>query len=58
VTGSGTSTIERANCVNMEDDLMVSPTSDISISSGDTAYQIDGGKLTITSGDLAGTYTR
>lgn len=58
VTGSGTATIERADCVNTEDDLTAEPTSDISIPSGDAKYQITGGKLTILAGGLAGTYTR
>jgi hypothetical protein len=58
VTGNGTSTIERADCINEEDNMTAKPTEDISIPSGDTKYQISNGKLTILSGDLAGTYAR
>jgi hypothetical protein len=58
VTGQGTATVERATCINMEDDLMATSTSDISIPSGDTKYQISNDELTILSGPLAGTYTR
>lgn len=58
VTGSGHSTIERANCVNMEDNMMAKATTEISIPSGDTKYQISNNQLTILSRGLAGTYTR
>lgn len=58
VTGHGEATIERADCVNMEDDMTATSTSDISIPSGDTKYQISNDKLTILSRSLAGTYTR
>lgn len=58
VTGRGDATIERANCVNMEDDMSATSTSDISIPTGDIKYQISNDKLTILSGSLAGMYTR
>jgi hypothetical protein len=58
VTGSGKATLARANCVNMADNLTAMPTTDISIPSGATEYQISNGKLTILSGDLAGTYSQ
>jgi hypothetical protein len=57
VTGTGASTVQRTGCVNGSDDLSATPTSDISIPSGDTRYQIVDGKLTVLSGDIAGTYS-
>jgi hypothetical protein len=57
VTGTGAATIERADCLHKEDDLKASPTSDISIVSSTAHYQISNDKLTILSGDLAGTYS-
>ncbi len=58
VTGSGEATIERAGCVNMEDDLAAVSTSDITIPPGEAEYQISNGTLTILTGSLKGTYTR
>ena len=57
VTGVGDSTVERTGCVNAADDLEAMSTSDISIPSGETKYQIVDGKLTILSGSIAGTYS-
>ena len=57
VTGTGTATKERTGCVDSADDMASTPTSDISIPSGDTQYQIVGSELTILSGDIAGTYS-
>jgi hypothetical protein len=56
VTGVGAATMERTGCVNMTDDLMATPVTDISIESGQTDYQLSNGTLTVLSGDLAGTY--
>lgn len=58
VTGSGSATIERADCVNMEDNMTTTSTSEISIPSGDTKYQISNKQLTILTRGLAGKYTR
>ena len=58
VTGSGSATIKRTNCVNQTDDLSASPTSGISIPGGGARYQISNNTLTVLSGDLAGTYTK
>jgi hypothetical protein len=57
VTGTGDATMERTGCVNAVDDLEAMSTSDISIPSGDTQYQIIDGKLTILSSNIAGTYS-
>jgi hypothetical protein len=56
VSGAGTSTTARTGCVNMTDDLMPTPTTDISITEGDTDYQLSSGSLTVLAGPLAGTY--
>lgn len=58
VTGKGESTKERTECVNEEDNLEATATSDISIPDGDTEYTISGDTLTVKSGALAGTYSR
>lgn len=57
VTGDGGSTVERTSCVNAADNLAAMATTDISIPSGDTEYQIVDGKLTILSSNIAGTYS-
>jgi hypothetical protein len=56
VTGVGAATMERTGCVNMTDDRMATPVTDISIDSGETDYQLSNGTLTVLSGNLAGTY--
>jgi hypothetical protein len=56
VTGAGSATTERTGCVNATDDLMATPTTDISIGSGDTGYQLGNGVLTVLTNDIAGTY--
>lgn len=56
VTGAGAATVERTGCVNATDNMDATATSDISITSGDTEYQISGTTLTIMSGSVAGTY--
>lgn len=58
VTGKGGATLERTDCVNMEDNLNPTATSDISIPSGDTTFVISEDTLTVKSGTLQGTYTR
>jgi hypothetical protein len=58
VTGTGSATTARTGCVNMTDDLMATPTTEISIGSGDTGYQIENGVLTVLSNDIAGTYSQ
>lgn len=57
VTGTGAATIERTDCLHMENNLKASPTSDISIASSTAQYQISDDMLIIPSGDLAGTYS-
>jgi hypothetical protein len=56
VTGAGSATTARAGCVNMTDNQTATPTTDISIDSGDTGYQLEDGTLTILSSNIAGTY--
>jgi hypothetical protein len=58
VDGGGESTVERSNCVNSEDDLSSTATTDISIPSGATTYTLSGDTLTVQSGTLKGVYTR
>jgi hypothetical protein len=58
VTGDGTATTARSGCVNATDDLAAMPVTGISIESGNTDYQISNGILTVTSGNLTGTYKK
>jgi hypothetical protein len=58
VTGSGASTIERTNCVNDEDNLNASATTDISIPGGEVTYVLKSETLTVQSSSLQGSYTR
>lgn len=58
VTGDGSSTVERTNCVNSADDMSSTATTDISIPSGATTYTLSGDTLTVPSGSLKGAYTR
>jgi hypothetical protein len=58
VTGKGAATVARAYCVNTEDDLNATATTDIGIPDGDTTYTITGDTLTVQSGSLKGVYTR
>lgn len=56
VEGQGSATVERTDCVNAEDDMDETATSDIDIPSGDIDYQISDDVLTVLTGELAGTY--
>lgn len=56
IEGSGAATIERAGCVNADDDMDPQATTDISIPSGDIHYQISDGVLTILTSALQGAY--
>jgi azurin len=58
VTGKGTATVERTDCVNSADDMKATGTTDISIPTGDTKYTISGDTLSVQSGPLEGTYHR
>jgi hypothetical protein len=58
VSGSGSATIERTDCVNEADDMDATSTKDVSIPAGETAYTLSDDTLTVKSGSLAGTYTR
>lgn len=58
VSGDGTATMERSDCVNAEDNQSAVATTDIAIPSGDTTYSISGNTLTVTTGALKGTYSR
>ncbi len=58
VTGDGSSTVERANCVNSEDNLSSTAATDINIPSGATTYSLSGDTLTVQQGSLKGVYTR
>ena len=58
VSGDGSATVERSNCVNAADDLPEEETTDIAIASGAQDYSISGDTLTISSGNLQGVYTR
>lgn len=58
VTGSGDAVMERRDCVNDEDNMAATATTDIQIPSGDTEYAISGDTLSVLSGSLEGTYAR
>jgi azurin len=58
VTGNGTATMEREDCVKPEDDVAATATTSISIPNGDTKYTISGDVLSVQSGALKGTYNR
>jgi hypothetical protein len=58
VTGSGTTTLERTNCVNDADNMPPTATTEINIPDGDTTYTLAEDTLSIMSGSLNGTYTR
>jgi len=58
VSGNGSATSERSNCVDPADDSPAASTTDIAIPSGDQDYELSGDTLTITSGALKGVYTR
>ncbi len=58
VSGDGSATMERSNCVDPADDSSAESTTDIAIPSGDHDYEISGDTLTIKSGALQGVYTR
>lgn len=58
VSGKGASTEERSDCVNEADNQEAKVTAEIAIPGGDATYDITGDTLTVSSGALAGTYTR
>ncbi len=47
----------RSSCVNATDEFKATPTTDIAVPTGGSAYVITDNSLTIDKGPLAGTYT-
>jgi len=58
VSGTGEATTARTDCVNDVDNQEAVATKEIGIPLGDTDYEINGDTLTVSSGALAGKYTR
>jgi hypothetical protein len=56
--GDGKATTERSSCVNATDEFKSMATTDIAVASRASGYVITDNSLTISAGDLAGTYTR
>ncbi len=55
---TGKATTERSSCVNAADEFKAAPTTDIGVASGTFAYVITDKSLSISTGPLAGTYSR
>jgi len=58
LAGTGKATTERSSCVNATDEFKAAPTTDIGVASGTSAYVITDKSLSISTGPLAGTYSR
>lgn len=58
LTGSGQATLERSSCVNPEDNLEPTATSDIEVRPGNMRYEISDDTLRVLAGSLEGSYTR
>lgn len=58
VTGNGSATIERTNCIHEEDNMDATATTDVSIPGGESTYTLSDDTLTIRTGLLEGIYTR